>query len=163
MQVIIGPARHLRGSPLELRFKGRFFRLVFSSPTGVEPVSVLFGRIYAHALLLPLAIRRVLPAVNASPERKSAPKKLQGTFRRGLFEGFCTRRTQACRRKSRTTSPKAPNRAAEMRHGFDSRWTNFMITDYHSRISNTTKKLLRNKSEKFFFYYFFLKTHLFCM
>ena len=37
-----------------------------------------------------------------------------------------------------------------MRHGFDSRWTNFMITDYHSRIPNTTKKLLRFISEKFF-------------
>jgi len=39
------------------------------SPTRAEPVSVFIGRISAHAVLLPLAIRRVFPAVNASPVR----------------------------------------------------------------------------------------------
>ena len=55
------------------------------SPTGVEPASVFIGRIYAHTSLLPLQIRQVFPAVNASSGRKSAPEKLLCTFRRELF------------------------------------------------------------------------------
>ena len=93
------------------------------SPTGVEPVSVFIGRIYAHTSLLPLQIRQVFPAVNASSGRKSAPEKLLCTFRRELFGWFWMQRTQAYWRKSRTISPKAPDKAAEMRCVFDSRWT----------------------------------------
>ena len=92
------------------------------SPTGIEPVPVLFGRIFAHISLFALAIHQGFPAANASSERKSAPKKLYSTFRRGMFEGFWLRRTLACWRKSSPTRPKAPNRAAEMRHEFNSCW-----------------------------------------
>ena len=68
------------------RNRGAVFLLLSKfSPTGVEPASVFIGRIYAHTSLLPLQIRQVFPAVNASSGRKSAPEKLLCTFRRELF------------------------------------------------------------------------------
>ena len=47
----------------------------YSSPTGVEPVSVLFGRISAHTSLLSLKISgyflRPMPRLNENPLRKN--------------------------------------------------------------------------------------------
>ncbi|MBQ4652001.1 MAG: hypothetical protein IJB78_04735, partial [Oscillospiraceae bacterium] len=75
-----------KGSYIILTNNERALKLLRNfSPTGIEPVSVFIGRIFAHTSLLPLQIRQVFPAVNASSGRKSAPEKLLCTFRRELF------------------------------------------------------------------------------
>jgi len=65
-------------------------------PTGAKPLSVFFGRISAHTLLLTSTSHKGFSSVNAASGRKSAPKKLQSTFQRKMFVGFWSQRTPPC-------------------------------------------------------------------
>ena len=66
------------------------------SPTGVEPPSVLNGRLSAHTASFFLAIQQVFPAKNDLSDRKPAPSKLLSTFQRGMFAVFWMQRTKPC-------------------------------------------------------------------